>query len=119
MNLLHNFIIWLDEDWYKPKEEPERSLRPAIETFHSQWLFALLAHLEERLVGDDVSVLRQLARSCIHRILHSRNARMTKTEDSIDMEREQGCWIIICAIVGVWGQYDLLDDARTTLRQPL
>lgn len=116
---MHNFTIWLDEDWYKPKEEQSKSVRPAIESFHSQWLFALLAHLDERLVGDDISVLRQLARSCIYRIAKSRNYRKNIDEGLIDMENEQGCWIIICVIVGVWGQYDLLDDARTALRQPL
>ncbi|PWN33716.1 uncharacterized protein FA14DRAFT_190843 [Meira miltonrushii] len=119
MVLLQSFTIWLDENWYKPKEEPGKAVQPAIYSFHSQWLFALLAHLDERLVGDDISILRQLARSCICRIAHSRSQRKTKDEGLIDMENEQGCWIIICVIAGVWGQYDLLDDARTALRQPL
>lgn len=120
MILLQNFTIWLNEDWFRsPQGDLNPSERPAIEAFHSQWLFALLAHLDERLVGDDVSILRQLARSCLHRIVRSRVNRLPSETVLIDMQTERGCWMIICVIAGVWGQYDLLEDACTLLRQPL
>ncbi|EPQ27658.1 uncharacterized protein PFL1_04796 [Pseudozyma flocculosa PF-1] len=45
---------------------------PVIHPLHARWLFALLAWLDSRLVSEQISVLRTLARACITAISISR-----------------------------------------------
>lgn len=105
---------WLTQ----PHVLPDKSRNYAIDPFHSHWLFALLAHLDRQLLGDDISVLRILARASLACIIQSRvttNPSEQQCENSL--EDELGAWMIICAIVGIWGQHDLWEEGRNELQQ--
>ena len=95
---------------------PSESEGQAIDPFHSRWLFSLLAHLEEQLVGDDVSVLRTLARACLACIIQSRIMKRAHGQEE-DLESELGAWMIVCAVAGIWGQHDLWEDGQLELEQ--
>lgn len=105
------------------------TIRHAVDPFHARWVFALLAKLDGRLVGDEISTLRVLARAGIERVVHERYRRAVKkslrkqqqpqASDGNDggevMMSEMGAWMIVCAVSSIWGQHDLWDDARADL----
>ena len=89
----------------------------AIYPLHSQWLFALLARLDQRLSGDEIAYLRTLARTCISLIVQFRSdrARNAFIPEESSIVHESGAWIIISIVVGVWGQQDLWTEAEQRL----
>jgi hypothetical protein len=96
---------------------PEKGRHQAIDPFHSRWLFALLVHLDDQLVGDDISVLRILARACIACIVQSRVQSTNIREREELLQEELGAWMVICAIAGIWAQHDLWQDGQDSLEQ--
>lgn len=105
-----------------------------LDPLHSRWLFALLAHLDSRLVSDDISTLRTLARACIAAVVLSRmrraaarfkakvgsdgdenSAAVVTLVDEDPLEGEMGAWMVVCAVAGIWGQSDLWQDADSDL----
>lgn len=69
-------------------------------------------------MGDDISVLRILARACIACIAQSRIQASSKHRERDDiLQDEMGAWMVICAIAGVWAQHDLWQDGIDTLGQ--
>lgn len=109
--LLRAFTLWIEEDW-KPRGKPVEDSQTAVNVEQSRWIFALLAHIDERLVGDDISTLRSLARSCIMRIAA---LRQSTTSQPFSFGSESGAWILICAIAGTWAQHDLWSEASAML----
>ncbi|WFD00327.1 hypothetical protein MYAM1_003075 [Malassezia yamatoensis] len=89
----------------------------AIYPLHSQWLFALLARLDQRLSGDEIAYLRALARTCISLIVQFRSdcARNATIPEESSLVHESGAWIIISIVAGVWGQQDLWTEAEQRL----
>lgn len=105
---------WLTQ----PHVSPDKSRNHAIDPFHSRWLFALLAHLDGQLVGDDISVLRVLARASLACIIQSKRTQLPLEQQAEDsLQNELGAWMIICAIVGIWGQHDLWEEGEIELQQ--
>lgn len=90
----------------------------AIHPVHAQWLFSLLACLDQRLDSDDISTLRVLARACIKCIVRTREqVAPTSTNDADFLECESGAWMIIAIIAGIWGQLDLWIEAHDRLAE--
>jgi len=112
ISLLALLPYWLTQ----PHVSPEKSNGQAIDPFHSRWLFSLLAHLDEHLVADDISVLRILARACLACIVQSRILKGEEDQEE-NLQVELGAWMIVCAIAGIWGQHDLWEDGRRDLEQ--
>ena len=85
---------------------------------HAQWLFSLLACLDQRLDSDDISTLRVLARACIKCIVRTREqVAPMSTSDADFLECESGAWMIIAIIAGIWGQLDLWIEAHDRLAE--
>jgi Survival motor neuron (SMN) interacting protein 1 (SIP1) len=96
---------------------------------HAQWIFVLLSRIEDHILADDMSLLRNLARASIALLKQSirkRNlgdkAEETSTvggEDVVESKdhymSERSCWIIITTIASVWGQRDLWMDVDAML----
>lgn len=106
MWLLQNQILLLLEFFGETIIEKAEEDATTFDAFSAQWLFALLAYLDERLVGDDISRLRTVARACLFAL---RKHRSLPVEHNI--ESELGYWMIVCIVAGVWAQHDLWDDA--------
>jgi hypothetical protein len=84
-----------------------------ISPFNTRWMFALLLCLDNELGPDEMSDLRDLARTCISvvrwQVLHG------KLAGTVDPEQEamrMGCWMIVYAISATWAQHDLIQDAE-------
>ena len=104
---------------------------------HARWIFALLSRVDDWVSGDETSLLRNLARSCMELMAERRRSRPTATvadtaylpENRTDgggddgpggtaaLADEKACWMIVTAITGVWGQRDLWVDAESILRK--
>ncbi|KAF8631586.1 hypothetical protein AX15_002336 [Amanita polypyramis BW_CC] len=85
---------------------------------HARWMFALLARVEDCITGDDIALLRSLARACLAVVKKSlqRHLQPESMDYQEDAMRERSCWIIISTIVDVWEQRDLWMDAEEMLR---
>ena len=98
---------------------PERPLPPAMLTpLDSQWLFSLLAVLNEFLASFDISTLRDLARICLeiaavtHNMLVKYSKRTSEQARAVlEQYRESiaGCWMVVSVVYEVWKQRDLWD----------
>lgn len=84
-----------------------------IISVHARWMFALLSRVDEQISADDMSLLRQLARSILKLLKYARE------EDSSDAEVKAiskiDCWIVFTIIATVWSQHDLWTDAEDAL----
>jgi len=116
LHLLMYFTHWINLHLQKQDLE----FRP-VES-HARWIFALLGKIGDQLSGDDMSLLRNLARACIALLKDLYQGSMTDQEpqnvgDGDGMPMTMGsCWIIIATIVGVWAQRDLWIDAEDMLK---
>lgn len=90
---------------------------PALSVHHSRWLFALLAHLDDRLASEEIGTLRVLARACVTLVRRALEFRPTLTEGQVD--GTAGCWMVFAAVTSVWVQKDLWQDAEDILYGPL
>ncbi|THH16443.1 hypothetical protein EW146_g4209 [Bondarzewia mesenterica] len=68
---------------------------------HARWIFVLLGRVDDFCSGDEISGLRALARG-------------KKAAGRSEMG-EVSCWMVICAVAGVWGQRDLWSEAEEML----
>ncbi|PWN48766.1 hypothetical protein IE53DRAFT_370334, partial [Violaceomyces palustris] len=100
------------------EEEEEDLLDPLL----SRWIFSLLSNLDSRLVSEEISVLRTLARSSISLISLGRIrkvallSRVGGTDASTSKTfNEAPVWIVVVAISTVWGQSDLWQEAVNQL----
>lgn len=121
LGLLEAFPYWLAHRIDIP--DPTRSGSPVVQPLHSRWMFALLARLDTRLVSEQISTLRTLARSCIAAISLSRIRRRalqsrSKSPIQQDMLRDEaGAWLVVAIIASIWGQSDLWADASADLER--
>lgn len=106
LSLLSAIPYWITIPTSGPSQEPSLV---ALNDFLSQWCFSLLAKLDARLISDEISILRTLARSCIAAISLRRTERGVGANDA---DQEAGAWMIITIIAGVWGQSDMWTDAE-------
>ncbi|WFD32500.1 hypothetical protein MSPP1_003548 [Malassezia sp. CBS 17886] len=94
------------------------SSRTALHPAHAQWIFFLLARLDRRLTGEQIAVLRSLARTCAMCIIRLRGARARAlAPDAVAMgadtlKQESGAWVVVTIVAGVWGQTDLWEETR-------
>jgi hypothetical protein len=101
---------------------------------HQRWMFCLLGRLDDNLVGEDISTLRILARACIRLVVnqiqqssptrsvknHARTLSAGLESDALTSEVPEcsgsgGYWMVIAAIVGVWGQFDIWEEAKQSM----
>ncbi|PWZ00429.1 hypothetical protein BCV70DRAFT_199709 [Testicularia cyperi] len=87
LGILEAFPFWLghrievpdtlSQEYEQDSSASGRSVcqQPVLQPLHSRWLFALLAHLDSRLLSEQISVLRTLARACIAAVALSRIRR--------------------------------------------
>ncbi|KAG0139167.1 hypothetical protein CROQUDRAFT_55111 [Cronartium quercuum f. sp. fusiforme G11] len=75
------------------------------------WLLGLLSILDSVLTSEDIYKLRALARVCkrIAQIADAASKQAESTDDTSHQEAAAG-WMVVAAIVDVWGQRDLWDD---------
>ncbi|KZT60712.1 hypothetical protein CALCODRAFT_480386 [Calocera cornea HHB12733] len=131
LHLLMYFGHWLNTALHPPTPHPPpyptSPFEPALPPMFSQWLFALLGHLDDRLMSGEIHTLRTLARACREVLVKSWEvgeevalAIGESPEERAVRERErEACWLVIAAVAGVWGQSDLWEDARDAVRATL
>jgi hypothetical protein len=89
-------------------------------------MFSLLTRIGDFVSSDDMNLLRNFVRACIHllgiivrRRVSSGGPEEYETlclaEGSTASISEQSCWVIISIAIGVWAQWDLWDDLEETL----
>ncbi|KII94944.1 hypothetical protein PLICRDRAFT_96767 [Plicaturopsis crispa FD-325 SS-3] len=118
LHLLMYFTHWINLHLRQP--DPPSS---CLTETHARWIFVLLSRIEEHITADDMSLLRDLARACLallkeHRQRQSKAAdetAVTSPDAAVSDMSERSCWIIISAVVEVWGQRDLWMDAESSL----
>lgn len=121
IHLLMYFAHWIN----LYLQQPDPAARP-LES-HARWIFVLLTKVEDNISADDMSLLRNLARSCLGLLQELIGTRrvLVKSEDldglnsegdDQDIMSERACWIIVCIIIGVWAQRDLWTDAEDMLK---
>ncbi len=100
------------------KQEHPRSSH--LSQTHVRWMFALLSQVDSQLCSDEMSQLRNVARSCMALIKDLRRnpldyeASEFTTEEPVD---EKACWLIVTAILEFWVQRDLWMDAENSIRK--
>ncbi|SPO31837.1 uncharacterized protein UTRI_06674 [Ustilago trichophora] len=135
--LLEAFPYWIAHRVAIPDGQSKKEDRregEVLQPLHARWLFALLLRLDGRLVSEEISVLRTLARACVAAITLSRIRRKAlgsrKKEDAGRAAEEEGeseeqrmrrdeagAWMVVAIVAGVWGQLDLWEDARVDMRR--
>ncbi|KAI0728676.1 hypothetical protein C8Q72DRAFT_875595 [Fomitopsis betulina] len=117
LHLLMYFAYWINGHL-------ERGTAPSpypVSEAHSPWIFVLLSRVEEYVTADEMSLLRNLARACISLIEENRTRETSSivkpAEGRPHLIDEPTCWMVVTAVVGVWGQKDLWMDAEAMLRR--
>ncbi|TFY69407.1 hypothetical protein EVJ58_g419 [Rhodofomes roseus] len=107
--------------WINLRLERDAAPSPHLVTeAHSRWMFTLLSRVEDYVSADETSLLRSLARACISLIEETRREIAGSSGDTSPVESsplEPTCWMIITAVVSIWGQKDLWMDAEAMLRR--
>ena len=109
MYFAHWINLYLEED--APKKY-------TITEAHARWMFVLLSRVDEYISADETSTLRSLARSCMGLIKERRTIASPDSGmgvESAELVTEPSCWMIITAVVGIWAQRDLWQDAEAML----
>lgn len=90
---------------------------PRLTETHAQWMFVLLALVDEHVSADSMNMLRNLVRASIAllKVLLQEEARQ-QAPDSNNLLSSKSCWLIITTVVDIWGQHDLWVDAQDMLR---
>ncbi|CAK5275480.1 unnamed protein product [Mycena citricolor] len=104
-------LIMYFTHWTNLHLQPEKNIR--VTQTHARWVFALLSIVDDYVSADDMHLLRNLARAQISLLQHLAQAKTPPVSPN-DINAPS-CWMIICAVVGVWGQRDLWLDAEGTL----
>ena len=116
LHLLMYFAHWINLSL----EEPFPRERAITET-HGRWMFALLSRVDDYLSADEMSTLRSLARGCMGLIKDRLQRRANRAAPNVEADvgdvriAETSCWLVIAAVVGLWGQRDLWQDAESML----
>ncbi|KZT29346.1 hypothetical protein NEOLEDRAFT_1056217 [Neolentinus lepideus HHB14362 ss-1] len=124
IHLLMYFTNWMNHHLRHTEQFSNR-----LTEVHARWMFALLSRVDDHVDADDMSLLRNLARACIGLLKDRKWKKVFLAQagvggqdevgpDSIVQEAmsERSCWIVIAAIVYVWAQRDLWQDAEAMLQ---
>lgn len=109
--------------WINLRLEEGRLPFTDVTLTHARWIFMLLSRVDDWISGDETSLLRGLARGCMGLMAERRKRAVAQVDAASDarelfsMIDDRACWMIITAIVGVWGQSDLWMDAETMLAE--
>lgn len=99
-----------------------------ITGIHHRWMFSLMGVLDDQLTGQDISTLRTLARASIQVAKYTSQGPATSTneevgegkDDDVDGREKDyqtsGLWMVVAAVVGIWGQMDIWDEAKSEMR---
>ena len=127
------FAHWINlhlEDETPQQSQQQQQPQYVVTEKHAQWMFVLLARVDDFISADETSTLRSLARGCLgliklrmqERVSHGdalRNASgssdVVPIATSSEVISETSCWMIITAIIGLWAQRDLWQDAEEML----
>jgi Survival motor neuron (SMN) interacting protein 1 (SIP1) len=114
VHLLMYFTHWINVHVQKPED-----ISSQISDTHARWMFALLSRVEDSISADDMSLLRNLARAVLD-ILKQRRSLPTDSvlavnQPTVALISESSCWLVVSAVVGVWGQRDIWTDAEAML----
>ena len=113
------FTHWINLHSEQPQDQVSR-----ITETHARWIFVLLSRVDDHVSADEMSLLRSLARACMallkqSLLLSKRPAEQESYSEPSLMDKtdmsESSCWIVITAIIGIWGQRDLWSDAEQIL----
>lgn len=121
LSLLHHLPYWFTIPLERQSVDAPSAHPPAIPSLLSQWCFALLAKLDTRLVSDDISTLRTLARASIAAVAMRRLQLSEQTDDQAnegedaEQKAEAGAWTVVNIVAGLWGQTDLWESAEEDL----
>jgi hypothetical protein len=124
LHLLMYFTHWINVHLAQPDVLSSRMTES-----HARWIFVLLSRVEDHILADDTSLLRNLARASIALLKQSIRKRnlgdkaegtlKVGGEDMVERKdhhmSERSCWIIITTIASVWGQRDLWMDVDAML----
>ncbi|KAJ9127425.1 hypothetical protein QFC24_000833 [Naganishia onofrii] len=88
---------------------------------YARWIFSCLLFLDEYLSADQMSDLRNLAKTCVKIVIWQvATGRVGPDGQGVDERQEEmrvNAWIVHRAICGGWAQHDLLQDAESMLGQ--
>lgn len=107
--------------WINLYLEEDAPRKYTITETHARWVFVLLSRVDDYISADETSTLRSLARGCVGLIKERRTAASTESASGEDSQASSGtiaeasCWIIVTAVIGVWAQRDLWQDAEVML----
>lgn len=120
LHLLMYFTHWINLHLREPNSPTYRPTNT-----HARWIFSLLLRIDDQISADDMNLLRNLARACLALLkvtilertkgIPSKPEPLTERDSRAQLMGEQACWIILSAIVGIWGQRDLWMDAEDIL----
>lgn len=121
LHLIMYFSYWINLNLEQPQQQ-----NSFINECHAKWIFVLLSRVDEFVSAEEMSQLRSLARACMgllkQTLTHSNktSVRNVYSDSEVIDEVQMGAsswWIIITAVVGIWGQHDLWSDAENVLRE--
>jgi hypothetical protein len=82
---------------------------------HARWTFFLLSRVDDYISADEMHLLRNLARAYLTLL---KDLTRPKVQPVLaDDISPRCCWLIISAVVGIWGQRDLWMDAEDMIRR--
>jgi hypothetical protein len=104
-----------------PPASPSSTSVTPLTPLYARWCFACLLFLDADLTADQTSDLRSLAKTCIKVIIWQvgtgRIGADGRGVGEVQEGMRVGAWMIVRAVVGGWGQRDLVDDAEGLFAQ--
>lgn len=99
-----------------------RTTSPApLTPLYARWIFSSLLFLDPHLSADQISDLRQLAKTCVKLVIWQvatgRIGADGRAVDDAQDEMRRSAWMVHRAIAGGWAQKDLLQDAEDMFAQ--
>lgn len=83
---------------------------------HARWAFAVLTRLDDHMDSEDMSTLRNVARSVLRLIKLRSGQRLDGSLYPIQNQMDvSSCWMVMTVVAGHWGQRDLWTDAEQVL----
>ncbi len=127
MYFAHWINLYLEDNDTPQQMQMQPQPQYVVTETHGQWMFTLLARVDEFTSADETSTLRSLARGCLGLIKLRMLERAAGTPSSASSAGQSGstrdseviseasCWMIVTAIIGLWAQRDLWQDAEQML----
>ncbi|KAJ7094580.1 hypothetical protein B0H15DRAFT_946980 [Mycena belliarum] len=100
--------------WTNLHLQPEKVYR--VTQTHARWIFFLLSRVDDYISADEMHLLRNLTRAFLALLGDLTRPKAEAARAVPDDINPASCWLIISAVVGIWGQRDLWMDAEDTIR---